>query len=138
MKFSALWPLTCNDGQLWPWVVCQTVWDWKSVMLRRGLSNIFSLWSNWPWTVSVFCWTRLSNSVFCLLTILQGMDPNNERRVFDLVVKTACKDNTSQYFLITPKVNFILFWFWIIHIYVQNVPIMCIFLRKLSAVRGTC
>lgn len=35
--------------------------------------------------------------------INQGMDPNNERRVFELVVKTACKENTSQYFLITPK-----------------------------------
>ena len=33
------------------------------------------------------------------------MDPNNERRVFELVVKTACKENTSQYFLITPKVR---------------------------------
>lgn len=32
------------------------------------------------------------------------MDPNNERRVFELVVQTACKENTSQYFLITPKV----------------------------------
>lgn len=37
--------------------------------------------------------------------IFQGMDPNNERRVFELVVKTACKENTSQYFLITPKVR---------------------------------
>jgi len=32
------------------------------------------------------------------------MDPNNERRVFELVVETACRPNTSQYFLITPKV----------------------------------
>ena len=31
------------------------------------------------------------------------MDPNNERRVFDLVVETVCRPNTSQYFLITPK-----------------------------------
>ncbi|XP_057299997.1 structural maintenance of chromosomes protein 5-like [Hydractinia symbiolongicarpus] len=35
--------------------------------------------------------------------INQGMDPNNERRVFELVVETVCKPNTSQYFLITPK-----------------------------------
>ncbi|XP_074934456.1 structural maintenance of chromosomes protein 5 isoform X2 [Phalacrocorax aristotelis] len=35
--------------------------------------------------------------------INQGMDPVNERRVFDMVVKTACKESTSQYFLITPK-----------------------------------
>ena len=31
------------------------------------------------------------------------MDPVNERMVFDLVVKTACNGNTSQYFLLTPK-----------------------------------
>ncbi|XP_033019770.1 structural maintenance of chromosomes protein 5 isoform X1 [Lacerta agilis] len=35
--------------------------------------------------------------------INQGMDPVNERRVFDVVVETACKASTSQYFLITPK-----------------------------------
>ncbi|XP_073399825.1 structural maintenance of chromosomes protein 5 isoform X2 [Dendrobates tinctorius] len=35
--------------------------------------------------------------------INQGMDPVNERRVFDMVVKTACKESTSQYFFITPK-----------------------------------
>ncbi|KAM9855821.1 structural maintenance of chromosomes protein 5 [Aulostomus maculatus] len=35
--------------------------------------------------------------------INQGMDPINERRVFDIVVSTACKETTSQYFFITPK-----------------------------------
>ncbi|KAM5192219.1 structural maintenance of chromosomes protein 5 [Mantella aurantiaca] len=35
--------------------------------------------------------------------INQGMDPVNERRVFELVVRTACKNSTSQYFFITPK-----------------------------------
>nr|XP_057941477.1 structural maintenance of chromosomes protein 5 isoform X2 [Doryrhamphus excisus] len=35
--------------------------------------------------------------------INQGMDPVNERRVFDIVVHTACKETTSQYFFITPK-----------------------------------
>ncbi|KAM3617031.1 uncharacterized protein V6R79_001296 [Siganus canaliculatus] len=35
--------------------------------------------------------------------INQGMDPINERRVFDIVVRTACKEKTSQYFFITPK-----------------------------------
>ncbi|CAL1606066.1 unnamed protein product [Knipowitschia caucasica] len=35
--------------------------------------------------------------------INQGMDPVNERRVFDIVVRTACKGITSQYFFITPK-----------------------------------
>ncbi|XP_063035727.1 structural maintenance of chromosomes protein 5 isoform X4 [Melospiza melodia melodia] len=33
----------------------------------------------------------------------EGMDPTNERRVFEMVVETACKKRTSQYFLITPK-----------------------------------
>lgn len=36
--------------------------------------------------------------------INQGMDPTNERRVFDIVVRTACQGTTSQYFFITPKV----------------------------------
>ncbi|KAK9408195.1 structural maintenance of chromosomes protein 5 [Crotalus adamanteus] len=35
--------------------------------------------------------------------INQGMDPVNERRVFDVVVENACKKSTSQYFFITPK-----------------------------------
>ncbi|XP_056455399.1 structural maintenance of chromosomes protein 5 [Gadus chalcogrammus] len=35
--------------------------------------------------------------------INQGMDPINERRVFNIVVRTACKETTSQYFFITPK-----------------------------------
>ncbi|MEQ2303414.1 Structural maintenance of chromosomes protein 5 [Ameca splendens] len=35
--------------------------------------------------------------------INQGMDPVNERRVFDIVVRTACQETTSQYFFITPK-----------------------------------
>jgi len=38
---------------------------------------------------------------------LQGMDPVNERRVFDIVVRSACGVNTSQYFFITPKVGFL-------------------------------
>lgn len=33
------------------------------------------------------------------------MDPRNERKVFELVVKTACREGTSQYFLLTPKVG---------------------------------
>lgn len=34
----------------------------------------------------------------------QGMDQMNQRRVFEMVVETACKKRTSQYFLVTPKV----------------------------------
>jgi len=35
--------------------------------------------------------------------INQGMDPNNERMIFGVVTKCACKPGLPQYFLITPK-----------------------------------
>lgn len=35
--------------------------------------------------------------------INQGMDPRNERLVHGRMVEIACSENTSQYFLITPK-----------------------------------
>ena len=35
--------------------------------------------------------------------INQGMDPRNERMVHERMVEIACSENTSQYFLITPK-----------------------------------
>lgn len=38
----------------------------------------------------------------CVDEINQGMDATNERKVFDLVVDTAI-DNSSQYFLLSPK-----------------------------------
>ena len=31
------------------------------------------------------------------------MDAKNERRVFDMLMDTSVKDNTAQYFLLTPK-----------------------------------
>ena len=31
------------------------------------------------------------------------MDAVNERRVFDMLVQTSCKENSAQYFLLTPK-----------------------------------
>ena len=31
------------------------------------------------------------------------MDAKNERRVFDMLIDTSVKDNTAQYFLLTPK-----------------------------------
>ena len=31
------------------------------------------------------------------------MDAKNERRVFDMLINTSVKDNTAQYFLLTPK-----------------------------------
>lgn len=39
----------------------------------------------------------------CVDEINQGMDPINERRVFDLLVQTACQETSAQYFLLTPK-----------------------------------
>ncbi|EGW34353.1 uncharacterized protein SPAPADRAFT_54501 [Spathaspora passalidarum NRRL Y-27907] len=35
--------------------------------------------------------------------INQGMDPNNEKMAHRYLVHTACKNNKSQYFLVTPK-----------------------------------
>ncbi|KAK4162054.1 SMC5-like protein [Cladorrhinum sp. PSN259] len=35
--------------------------------------------------------------------INQGMDPRNERMVHERMVEVACRQHTSQYFLITPK-----------------------------------
>jgi len=39
----------------------------------------------------------------CVDEINQGMDPVNERKIFQLVVDTACLKSKSQYFLLTPK-----------------------------------
>lgn len=39
----------------------------------------------------------------CVDEINQGMDPVNERKVFELVVQTVCRRSASQYFLLTPK-----------------------------------
>ncbi|KAF5269830.1 hypothetical protein FQR65_LT05876 [Abscondita terminalis] len=39
----------------------------------------------------------------CVDEINQGMDPNNERRIFELLVDATSGPETSQYFFITPK-----------------------------------
>jgi chromosome segregation ATPase len=47
---------------------------------------------------------HLTSSPFRLVDeINQGMDPYNERMVFERLVQTANKPNLPQYFLITPK-----------------------------------
>lgn len=67
---------------------------------------------------------NLSLRTILLCCIFQGMDPNNERRVFELVVKTACKENTSQYFLITPKVR--LTAIPLCHVHLMGAIYMCL------------
>lgn len=41
----------------------------------------------------------------CVDEINQGMDANNERRVFNLLAEVTSQDNSPQYFYITPKVS---------------------------------
>jgi hypothetical protein len=38
-----------------------------------------------------------------LLTAAQGMDPTNERMVFETIARCASTDLMPQYFLVTPK-----------------------------------
>lgn len=39
----------------------------------------------------------------CVDEINQGMDPNNERKIFQMLVDITCKAGQSQYFFVTPK-----------------------------------
>ncbi|XP_035786953.1 structural maintenance of chromosomes protein 5-like [Anopheles albimanus] len=39
----------------------------------------------------------------CVDEINQGMDPTNERKVFDMLVAETCREGQSQYFFVTPK-----------------------------------
>ncbi|XP_064620307.1 structural maintenance of chromosomes protein 5-like isoform X3 [Lineus longissimus] len=56
----------------------------------------------------------------CVDEINQGMDAINERKVYELVVQTACRENTSQYFLLTPKLLPDLQ-------YADNMTVLCIY-----------
>lgn len=61
---------------------------------ERSVSTIFYLMSL----------QSLARSPFRVVDeINQGMDPRNERMVHERMVDIACKEHTSQYFLITPK-----------------------------------
>jgi chromosome segregation ATPase len=61
---------------------------------ERAVSTIFYLMSL----------QSLAQSPFRVVDeINQGMDPRNERLVHERMVDIACRENTSQYFLITPK-----------------------------------
>jgi len=52
--------------------------------------------------------------------INQGMDPTNERMIFQQIVNSASREGLSQYFLITPKLLTDLH-------YSENVTILCVF-----------
>jgi len=52
--------------------------------------------------------------------INQGMDPVNERMIFQEVVKSACREGLPQYFLITPKLLTNL-------AYSKGVTVLCVF-----------
>lgn len=41
----------------------------------------------------------------CVDEINQGMDPNNERRVFEMLVNNVAKPGQSQFFYVTPKLQ---------------------------------
>lgn len=41
----------------------------------------------------------------CVDEINQGMDPKNERKIFQMLVDITCQEGQSQYFFITPKVS---------------------------------
>lgn len=39
----------------------------------------------------------------CVDEINQGMDPKNERKIFQMLVEITCQPDQSQYFFVTPK-----------------------------------
>lgn len=41
----------------------------------------------------------------CVDEINQGMDPDNERKIFDMLVAHVAQERQSQFFYVTPKVN---------------------------------
>lgn len=41
----------------------------------------------------------------CVDEINQGMDPRNERKIFEMLVEETSKSGRSQYFFVTPKVS---------------------------------
>ncbi|CRK96211.1 CLUMA_CG009639, isoform A [Clunio marinus] len=58
--------------------------------------------------VAIACYTlslqHITNVPFrCVDEINQGMDPKNERKIFQMLVDITCQPQQSQYFFITPK-----------------------------------
>ncbi|KAH6855183.1 hypothetical protein B0I37DRAFT_301625 [Chaetomium sp. MPI-CAGE-AT-0009] len=65
-----------------------------AIEIRRAVSTIFYLMALQSMAQAPF---RVVDE------INQGMDPRNERMVHERMVEVACREHTSQYFLITPK-----------------------------------
>ncbi|AEO54895.1 hypothetical protein MYCTH_39317 [Thermothelomyces thermophilus ATCC 42464] len=68
--------------------------DKWAVEIKRAVSTIFYLMALQSMAQAPF---RVVDE------INQGMDPRNERMVHERMVEVACREHTSQYFLITPK-----------------------------------
>ncbi|KAL2198707.1 hypothetical protein P885DRAFT_33038 [Corynascus similis CBS 632.67] len=65
-----------------------------AIEIKRAVSTIFYLMALQSMAQAPF---RVVDE------INQGMDPRNERMVHERMVEVACREHTSQYFLITPK-----------------------------------
>lgn len=54
--------------------------------------------------VYTFSLQHITNVPFrCVDEINQGMDPKNERKIFQMLVDITCQPDQSQYFFVTPK-----------------------------------
>lgn len=55
-----------------------------------------------------YCFHHNLLNVFdsCVDEINQGMDPTNERKIFNLLVNQTAQHGQSQYFFVSPKVYF--------------------------------
>jgi hypothetical protein len=89
----------------------------KSIMLHanscclQGVTVTPCLLSDWCFVLSVLypypaacCLQGVTVTPFRVVDeINQGMDPANERKVFEQLVKASCQEGTPQCFLLTPK-----------------------------------
>lgn len=48
--------------------------------------------------------SALISNCRCVDEINQGMDPDNERKIFDMLVRHVAQSGQSQFFYVTPKV----------------------------------
>ena len=97
-------------------IVCPETQWWREVCLNRRLhdgstgDDVMSVSMrrrNQP-GITVMRTSRAIVLVLCNANtslLWQGMDPSNERKIFDIIVHLSCKKMISQYFLLTPKVR---------------------------------